>query len=47
VEKNQKHVAPAHKAGFHRTCSAKFFGDSNRRINGNFTADISIMPEDR
>jgi hypothetical protein len=39
VEKNQKYVRPAYNAGFHSDCSANFFGDSNRRINGDFTAD--------
>jgi hypothetical protein len=47
VEKNQKHVIPAHRAGFTASTHSKFSGDSNLRINGVFTADIFIMPEDR
>jgi hypothetical protein len=37
---------PRTKRGVSKHRSARIFGDSNRRSNGYFTADVFIMPED-
>jgi hypothetical protein len=45
--KKSKILHPRTKCGVSKHSSARYFGDSNRRSNGYFTVDVSIMPEVR